>query len=220
MNSNELKALVKEYFNLVEVEETAATEEFEATTEETVEEVVESFGEISDVNKAFTIKYPGEKLEVGDEVTVVTAEGQEMPAPDGTHMLEDGSKIVTEDSKVTEIVPATPETEAEATEVEAEEDSVDEEMEEVVIEVEEGTPSVEDIVKEIADAVAEQMKSMEEKMAALESKVDSILESPAAEPTITSTGKEMKSSFSKFDVAKAKNAKQIEMALSMIKNKK
>ena len=98
MTSNELKALVKEYFNLVEAEvatEEVVTEEFtteeevteeftaeEEVTEEIVEEVVEEFGEISDINKAFVVKFPGDKLEVGDDVTVVTTEGQEMPTPD------------------------------------------------------------------------------------------------------------------------------------------
>ena len=44
-------------------------------------------------------------------------------------------------------------------------------------------------------------------------------EAPAAEPTITSTGKEV-SKFSKFDASKAKNSKDIALALSMINKRK
>ena len=223
MTSTELKSLVKEYFNLVEAVETAVeevvetevTEEFaaEEATEETVsEEITETFGEIKDINGAFTIKFPGDSLQIGDKVTVVTAEGQSMDAPDGTHELEDGTKIVTKDSVVEKIESADEEKVLAAEEVE------EEEMEEIVVEVEPET-SLEDVVKEIAEAVSEQMKSMEEKMAKMEEKMNSFMETPAAEPTITSTGKEVKK-FSKFDASKAKNSKDIELALSMINKRK
>jgi len=215
MTSNELKALVKEYFNLVEAEvttEEVVTEEFtaeEEVTEEIVEEVVEEFGEISDINKAFVVKFPGDKLEVGDDVTIVTTEGQEMPAPDGTHELADGTKIVTKDSKVTEVMGTE--------EVEAAEEEEKEEMEEVTVEVEPES-TLEEVVVEIAEAVKAQMASMEEKVAVLEEKVAMMEEAPAVEPTVTSTGKEVK--FSKFDSSKASNSKEMDMMLRMIKNKK
>jgi len=229
MTSSELKSLVKEYFNLVEAEETAVeevvTEEF--TAEETASEEIteETFGEIKDVNGAFTIKYPGDSLQIGDKVTVETAEGQEMDAPDGTHELADGTKIVTKDSVVEKIesadgekVLAAEETEESVKEEMAEESAEEEEMEEVVVEVEPET-SIEEVVKEIAEAVSAQMKSMEEKMAMLEDKVKMMEDAPAAEPTITSTGKEV-SKFSKFDASKAKNAKDMNLVLSMINKKK
>lgn len=224
MTSSELKSLVKEYFNLVEAEvavEETVTEEFAA--EETVSEEIteETFGELKDENGAFTIKFPGDSLQIGDKVTVVTTEGQEMDAPDGEHRLEDGTMIVTKDSVVEEIISADDE-KVLAAEEGVEEAPVEEEaeMEEVVVEIEEEEPSLEDIVKEIADAVAEQMKSMEEKMSALEEKVDSILDTPAAEPTVTAMSKDIKSKFTKFDVSNAANSKQMEMAIRMIKNKK
>ena len=231
MTSMELKSLVKEYFNLTEAEvavEEVANEEFateetvsneiteefsEEATEEVAEEVTEEFGEIADINKAFTIKYPGTSMQIGDKVTVVTAEGQEMDAPDGTHELEDGTKIVTKDSVIEKIESADGEKV-----LAAEEEEEKEEMEEVVVEVDPET-SIEDVVKEIAEAVQEQMKSMEEKMAYLEDKVKMMEETPAAEPTITSTGKEVKK-FSKFDTSKAKNSKDIELALRLINKKK
>jgi len=207
MTSNELKSLVKEYFNLVEAEVSMETTE-------------ETFGELKDINGAFTIKFPGDSLQIGDKVTVVTAEGQEMGAPDGTHELEDGTKIVTKDSVVEEITSANDEKEMAEEEVSKEVVSEEETMEEIVVEVEEGTPSLEEVVKEIAEAVAEQMKSIETKMAKLEAKMAKFEETPAAEPTVTSTGKEIKSGFSKFDVTSAKNSKDMELALRMIKKNK
>ena len=216
MTSNELKSLVKEYFNLVEAEtavEEVVTEEF-ATKETASKEITEeTFGEIADINKAFTIKYPGDSLQIGDKVTVVTAEGQEMDAPDGTHELEDGTKIVTKDSVVEKIESADGE-KVLAAEEEVEEETT--EMEEIVVEVEPET-SLEEVVKEIADAVAEQMKSMEDKMAKMEEKMNSFMEAPAAEPTVASTGKKIKAGFSKFDIKSAKNSKDMELALKLIK---
>jgi hypothetical protein len=88
MNKEQLKELVKAHFNLVE---------------HTPVVTAEKFGELYDENKAFKIVFPGDKLKVGDEVKVVTAEGQESLAPDGYHKLEDGTTIKTEGSSVVEI---------------------------------------------------------------------------------------------------------------------
>jgi hypothetical protein len=90
MNKEQLKELVKQHFNLVEYPEVTA----------------EKFGMLYDENKAFQIKFPGDKLKVGDEVKVVTTDGQESLAPDGYHKLEDGTTIKTEGSSVVEIESA------------------------------------------------------------------------------------------------------------------
>jgi len=87
MNKERLKELVKAHFNLVDSVPSK-----------------ETFGEIFDENKAFKIVFPGDTLKVGDEVKVVTAEGQESLAPDGEHRLEDGTTIKTEGSSVVEII--------------------------------------------------------------------------------------------------------------------
>mgnify|MGYP003641554434 CR=1 FL=1 len=100
MNSNELKELVKEHFSLVETTET-----------------VETFGEIMDENKAFTILFPGDELKVGSEVKVRTEEGQELTAPDGEHRLEDGKVITVEAGVVTAIETASEVEEAEGAEL-------------------------------------------------------------------------------------------------------
>lgn len=86
MNKEQLKELVKQHFNLVDKTP-----------------VKETFGEIYDENKAFKIVFPGDTLKVGDEVKVVTTDGQESLAPDGYHKLEDGTMIKTEGSSVVEI---------------------------------------------------------------------------------------------------------------------
>ena len=85
MNKEKLRELVKAHFNLVDMPSK------------------ETFGEIFDENKAFKIVFPGDTLKVGDEVKVVTAEGQESLAPDGFHRLIDGTVIKTEGSSVVEI---------------------------------------------------------------------------------------------------------------------
>jgi hypothetical protein len=87
MNKEQLKELVKQHFGLVDKTP-----------------VKETFGEVYDENKAFKIVFPGDTLKVGDEVKVVTKEGQESLAPDGYHKLEDGTMIKTEGSSVVEIV--------------------------------------------------------------------------------------------------------------------
>jgi len=87
MNKERLKELVKAHFNLVDSVPSK-----------------ETFGEVYDENKAFKIVFPGDTLKVGDEVKVVTREGQESLAPDGYHKLEDGTMIKTEGSSVVEIV--------------------------------------------------------------------------------------------------------------------
>ena len=62
--------------------------------------------------------YDGE-LEVGTEVFVADAEGNQTPAPDGDYALENGNVIVVADGKVAEIVESKEETAAEDEEVTA-----------------------------------------------------------------------------------------------------
>lgn len=206
MTSAELKDLVKAHFNLVEAD--------------VVEETKETFGELKDINGAFVLRFPGDSLQVGDKVTVVTAEGQEMDAPNGEHELEDGTKIRTEGSVVTEIMSADGE---KALAEEDEEEKVEMAEEEVIEEEKmEEEVKVEDIVEAIVSEVKDEMAKMKEKMEAIEEKVAGLEDAPAAEPTMTSTGKkeEASSKFSKFNVLEARNADRIQMALKAIKNKK
>ena len=219
MTSNELRELVKSHFNLVEASaEVTATEIEETFSEETTEEVVEeSFGEIADENKAFTLRFPGDELEVGDKVTVVTTEGQEMAAPDGEHRLADGIVIVTKDSVVESIEKSEAEATEETLEEEAAEIVSEEMMEEKEEEMMEPAAKVEEIVEAIVSEIAEEMGKLKTKMEALEEKVAKFEMEPAAKPTIVSGNQGPQG---RFSAVTSKNSKDMELMLRMIKNKK
>ncbi len=221
MTSTELKDLVKSHFNLVEANVV------EETTENVTEEV---FGSLKDENGAFTIEFPGDSLQIGDKVTVVTSENQRMDAPDGTHRLEDGTEIVTKDSVVTEIKGADGEKALAEEEVkeemaeETEEEMETEDKEEMEEKVEEEKMEIEDVVKAIVAEVKDEMGKLRDEMKAMEEKVSKMEAAPAAEPTRTSTGKKMgaapKRGFKAFNVEESLNADRIKMALAELKNKK
>ena len=191
MTSIELKALVKEYFNLTEVK----------------------FGEIYDENKAFKIVFEGDTLELGMPVKVVTTDGQEMDAPDGYHKLEGGTVIKTEGSKVVEL------TKADMMEEETETLDGGEVLEEVEMaavktpdvveqfpvivqrgaeyekpmaqqmESEEGVMTEKSIVEAVAKAVAEELVDMKKEMAKMKEKMEKMSAEPAAEKTLPITKK-------------------------------
>lgn len=219
MTSNELKELVKAHFALVEVDAVEAINEEEVTEEK--------FGEIADENKAFVLKFPGDELEVGDKVIVVTTDGQEMDAPDGEHKLEDGVVITTKDSVVESIskAEAMAEEDEEKEEMEVEDvvkEVVEEVIEEVKDEMMEETVSTEEIVKEIVDAIQEEMGKMKEKMVELEEKVAKYEAMPAADP-ISKSGPAKRldvkpAAFKAFNTSEAKNADRINLALAEMKN--
>ena len=186
MTQDQLKELVKEYFNLTEIK----------------------MGEIFDENKAFKIVFEGDKLELGMPVKVVTTEGQEMPAPDGFHRLEGGMVIKTENSVVTEItdekamveetleggkkldkgrqemaelpVQQFPVEETKENQTKVAEDSraVPQMMEE------EDKTTVEDIVSAVAEVVKREIADMKEEMKAMKSKMEAYAAAPAAEKTM------------------------------------
>ena len=176
MNSNELKELVKAHFSLVE-----------ATTEEVVAE--ETFGELKDINGAFTLRFPGDSLQVGDKVEVITAEGQTLDAPDGEHELEDGTKIKTEGSMVTEIMSADgeeamAEVETEVEGVTKEDVAVEDATEEAMEDEAEVEMPVEAVVEAIVEAVKDEVEAMKKEMAMLKDKVEKMSAEPAAEKSM------------------------------------
>ena len=183
MTSIELKALVKEYFNLTEVK----------------------FGEIFDENKAFKIVFEGETLELGMPVTVETTDGQKMDAPDGFHKLEGGIMIKTEDSKVVELTKAdmmeedeTLDGGKELEEVKMMEVEIPEVVEQFPVEVQRGaeyegtkeememddTMTKKDIVEAVAKAVAEELTEMKKELMAMKDKMAKFAVEPAAEKTL------------------------------------
>ena len=186
MTSIELKALVKEYFNLTEVK----------------------FGEIFDENKAFKIVFEGDQLELGMPVKVVTTDGQEMDAPDGFHKLEGGIVIKTEGSKVVELTKADMMEEETETldggkvleEVEMAEVKTPDVVEQFPVivqrgaeyekpmaqqmESEEGVMTEKSIVEAVAKAVAEELVDIKKEMAKMKEKMEKMSAEPAAEKTL------------------------------------
>ena len=247
MTSLELKELVKAHFSLVEANATEETINETFSEEAVTEEVAEVFGEIADENSAFVLKFPGDELEVGDKVTVVTTEGQEMDAPDGEHKLAGGVTIVTKDSIVESIskVEAGEEEKDVDTEMaaedfdartDAEEEGYKDGMEDAIEDIKEAVAEVakedmmeeepkmgtEEIVKEIVEAISEEMGKMKEKMAAMEAKVDALESAPAVESV--SVKSEMssyqpKNNIQSFSVESAANADRIKLAIQQLKNK-
>lgn len=87
MNKTELKELVKKYFNLTEINNTENTEK-------------QDFAEatLADGTK-ITNKQEGE-FEVGQELYVITAEGEEVLAPSGEHTSESGIVITVDEAGI------------------------------------------------------------------------------------------------------------------------
>jgi uncharacterized protein YdcH (DUF465 family) len=217
MTSIELKTLVKEYFNLTEVK----------------------FGEIFDENKAFKIVFEGETLELGMPVKVVTAEGQEMDAPDGFHKLEGGIMIKTEDSKVVELTKADMMEEEDETldggkeleEVKMMEVKIPDVVEQFPVEVQRGAEyegkkeemeteeeamTKKDIVEAVAKAVAEELTEMKKELMAMKDKMAKFAAEPAAEKTLPTTKK-----FSlEVSATNPVQADRYEMMKNIIKTKK
>lgn len=202
MDKNKLKQIVKEYFNLTEYPAAVETSK-------------ETFGEVKDINGAFTIVFEGELLEVGKEVSVRTAEGQEMPAPDGTHELEDGRKIVTENSVVTEIHQPEAMAAAFEEEVPVGNESMDAPM----------AMTPEDLHNAIADLVQTEMGKYKEEMASMmkermmevQNQIKNITATtPGIDRTVASTG--AKQAYEAFTKS-SPNAERMNQALNLIKNK-
>ena len=218
MTSIELKALVKEYFNLTEVK----------------------FGEIFDENKAFKIVFEGDQLELGMPVKVVTTDGQEMDAPDGFHKLEGGIVIKTEGSKVVELTKADMMEEETETldggkvleEVEMAEVKTPDVVEQFPVivqrgaeyekpmaqqmESEEGVMTEKSIVEAVAKAVAEELVDMKKEMAKMKEKMEKMSAEPAAEKTLPTTKK-----FSlEVSATNPVQADRYEMMKNIIKTKK
>jgi hypothetical protein len=224
MNKEQLKELVKAHFGLVEHKE-------------------EKFGEIYDENKAFKIVFPGDTLKVGDEVKVVTAEGQETLAPDGYHKLIDGTMIKTEGSTVTEIETASGEKEEEMAEegvgaVEAEEEKAvaAEFGADPAISQVEGTspqnattetdPNPEAKVETVAEVEARMMAAIDEKIASaitgvkeemgkMKAKFEEMAALPATEKTTVNSNTKTE----KFSTDSL-NSKQMKVMAELLKNKK
>jgi flagellar biosynthesis GTPase FlhF len=216
MTSNELKELVKSHFNLVDASN---------------EEVAEAFGSIKAKDGSFTVFYDGEELAVGKIVEVELPDGTRTQAPDGEHILADDTTIVTEGSRIVDIKETRTVAEEEKEEMaKDEEEKMEEDKDETKMEeteeekMEEEVVKVEEIIEAIVSEVRDEMRKIEDKMAALEDKVQKMEATPAAEPTITSTGKKLgaenRRGFSAFNIETSKNADRIKAAMEQLRNRK
>jgi len=221
MTSTELKSLVKEYFNLTEVK----------------------FGEIFDENKAFKIVFEGDQLELGMPVTVETADGQKMDAPDGFHKLEGGIMIKTEGSKVVELTKADMmEDETETLdggkvieEVKMAEVKIPEVVEQFPVEVQRGAEyegkkeemeteedamTKKDIVEAVAKAVAEELTEMKKELMAMKEKMAKHEKMFATEPAAEKTLPTAKKFALEVNATNSVQPERYEMMRNIIKTKK
>lgn len=200
MNKEELKSLVKKYFNLTEIENNPVN------TEEVKEESF-AVAHLADGTE-ITNKAPGD-FAVGDTLYVITAEGDEALAPSGEHVTSSGISITVDgEGKITgvkrpdeagegsleemssETEEVTAEDKTEMAEHE-EEEAMEEIIEEEVMEEHEGDVK-EAIVEAIAEVVAPELEALkaklaehEEKMAEHEEKMKDYMSKESATPSVT-----------------------------------
>ena len=219
MNREELKALVKQHFNLQDAstEENFASAKLEDGTEIT-----------NDKDSA---------LAMGDKI-FVKKDGELLPAPEGDHITESGIVLTLDAESVVvglkkpdqegegsadlaeeapkEEIEAKVEEEMAAEDFEKDGESMEEEKEEEVME-EEVAPKLEEIIEVIGEVVEEKMAEHKDKMKVLESKMKDIEEKmsafssePAEEKTVPSA---------KFSAVKPLNEKRYNNMLNYLNNK-
>jgi len=193
-----IKELVKQYFNLQE------KQEFEAV----------AFGEIKDVNGAFTLLFEGETLEVGAAVKVRTAEGQELDAPDGYHNLEGGITIKTEGGIITEIERA--EELVEQVTPPAIEETNETTEKKVELQEEKDTLTFPEIAQVVAEIIKKEMEFVKKEMAELKKGMEKMSAEPAEKKTIP-TKKNFSLDTVNTDVV---DTRRYEMMKEIIKTKK
>ena len=142
-------------------------------------EIEVSNGEIVAVKEIFIdaklkdgteIKVSGDVLDKGAKVTVVTADA-EIPAPDGTHELEDGTKVETKDGIIVDVTDVPNETPAD------EENEIPEGKD---VEAPQGMSSeMFDMLKEFISKMGEKMSAMEQSYSNLENEFNAFKKQPA-----------------------------------------
>lgn len=194
MTYEEIKALAKQHFNLVEVAE--------AETSEVVEENFAS-ATLEDGTKITNDK--DSEFAVGDKV-FVEVDGEKKDAPEGDHITKSGMSITLDAESIITGMKR-PDEAGEGSEGLAEDDVVEEEMsseatEEAVTETteeafeedaKEEKMELEDVIKVIGEVVEEKMgkieekmKEIEDKMKGMEDKMSSFASEPATESTVSS----------------------------------
>lgn len=173
MNKSELKDLVKKYFNLTEINETENTEK-------------QVFAEATLADGTKITNMSEGDFEVGQELHVITAEGEHVLAPSGEHTTESGIVITVDEAGMITGVhhpdaegegsleaseeemsaePPVAEVSLEKTEM-AEEEEIIEEMP-----MEEEMGPREEIIEAIAEVVMPEIEALKAKMAEHEEKI-------------------------------------------------
>jgi len=200
MNKEELKSLVKKYFNLTEIENNPVNKE-------EVKEESFAVAHLADGTE-ITNKAPGD-FAVGDTLYVITGEGEEVLAPSGEHTTSSGIVItVDEEGKITGVKRPDEAGEGSLEEMSAEEvvteetektEMAEHDEEEVMEEHEVSEEEVameehdikEAIVEAIAEVVAPELEAMKaalaehaEKMAEVEEKMKDYMSKESATSSI------------------------------------
>ena len=176
MTKDELKALVKQHFNLVE-----KSEKFDSATLEDGTKVT------NDMDEAF---------EIGQMLYVITEEGEKVAAPEGDHVTESGIVLTVDaEGKIVDLKRPDIEGEGEglAEHDEKEDMEVEEQLAKNKMQEEEAQdqeqameemPKLEDIIEVIGEVVEEKMaehkEDMKVKIEKMEEKIDEIKEKMSA----------------------------------------
>jgi hypothetical protein len=189
MQKEELKTLVKKYFNLTEINNTENIEEVKD------EAVKATFAEATLVDGTRITNMLDAEFEVGQELHVITQEGEHVIAPSGEHATESGITITVDgEGKITGVARpdgddsgslAEEEMSAESTEETVTEESTKEELaeEEIIEEVMEDDVKLEEIIIEaIAEIVAPEIEALKATLADHEEKLKEYMSQPASEP--------------------------------------
>lgn len=197
MTYEEIKALAKQHFNLVEVAE--------AETSEVVEENFAS-ATLEDGTKITNDK--DSEFAVGDKV-FVEVDGEKKDAPEGDHITKSGMSITLDaESIITgmkrpdeagegseglaedeEMKDDKEEMSAEVSEEEATEtteEAFEEEAKEEKMELEDVIKVIGEVVEEKMGKIEEKMKEIEDKMKGMEDKMSSFASEPATDSTVSS----------------------------------
>jgi hypothetical protein len=182
MNKEELKTLVKKYFNLTE----------NITTENNEEVKEQSFTEATLADGTKITNMVDGDFEVGQTLHVITESGEHVLAPSGEHTTESGIVITVDGEGIitgvhhpdSEGDGSLAEQEMAAEETTTEENKTELAEEEVIEEVamEDGDVK-EAIIEAIAEVVAPEIEAMKKKMAEIEEAMKEHMSAPAAQPT-------------------------------------
>lgn len=193
MNKEELKNLVKKYFNLTEK---ITTEENNISVEE------QSFVEATLVDGTKITNMSDADFEVGQELHVITEEGEHVLAPSGEHTTDSGIVITVDgEGKITGVHKpdesgegSLAEDELPVSEAMSEETQEEEKTELAEEVIEEEILEEEDIVKEaiieaIAEIVVPEIEALKAKMADYEEKMKEYMSEPASVPAEVAAAK-------------------------------